>query len=328
MVQGEHESLPGRLGLPHDVRGEAELVPLDETLSDPHAARLEEGVGHGAADEYGIGFLYESFKYADLVGDLRASEDGDEGPLGMCHDIAEVLHLLLHQIARGAPLYVLSNARDGSVRPMRRPESIVYVEISEARQRTREAVVVLLLLFVKAEVLKENDPPVLHPGDRLLDALSDAVGELLHILAHERREPRRHGVHPERFHDLPLRPSKVAHQDGLPAALDDALDGGEGRRYPGVVGDPAVICQGDVEINADKNALPLQIEVVYRQRGHIFLLFPFSDSRSMFLPSAWRGRRSGSSSRTRYRTTRRPSPDASRRRRCTGRRICRTPDHR
>ena len=74
-----------------------ELVVLDQRLADRHAARLEEGVGHRAADDQAIDLAEHVLDDVDLVGDLRAADDRDERPLRLLERVPEVLELLLHQ---------------------------------------------------------------------------------------------------------------------------------------------------------------------------------------------------------------------------------------
>ena len=45
------------------------------------AARLEEGEGHAATDDDLVGLVEEHVDGSELGGDLRASDDGGEGPL-------------------------------------------------------------------------------------------------------------------------------------------------------------------------------------------------------------------------------------------------------
>ena len=74
-----------------------ELVVFDERLADRQAARLEERVGHRAADHQPVDFREQILDDLDLVGHLRAAEDRHERPLRRLERVSEVAELLLHQ---------------------------------------------------------------------------------------------------------------------------------------------------------------------------------------------------------------------------------------
>ena len=65
------------------------------------ALRVEEGVGHAAADDDGVGLVEEVVDDLDLVGDFGSADDGDEGLVGLGEGFAEVGELLLHEQAGG-----------------------------------------------------------------------------------------------------------------------------------------------------------------------------------------------------------------------------------
>ena len=62
---------------------EIEFVVFDERLPYRDALRFEKRVGHGAADQHGVGELHQVLYDFDFVGDFRAAEDGDERALGI-----------------------------------------------------------------------------------------------------------------------------------------------------------------------------------------------------------------------------------------------------
>ena len=92
--------------------------------------RLEERVGHRAADQQPIDFGEEVLDDLELVGDFRAAEDRHERPLRRFEHVAEIFQLLLHeQAGRG----VRQQARDGvhgRVRAMRGAERVVHMQRS------------------------------------------------------------------------------------------------------------------------------------------------------------------------------------------------------
>jgi hypothetical protein len=106
--------------------GEVELVRLDLRVADGLALRLEQRVGHAAADDDGVDLLGQLLEDEDLVRDLRAAHDGDEGLVGIAQDLAEVLDLLVDQEPGGRLLEVLGHARpstSGRGGPCRRRRS-------------------------------------------------------------------------------------------------------------------------------------------------------------------------------------------------------------
>ena len=88
-----------------------ELVVLDQRLADGLAHRLEERVGHGAADEQRVHARHQVLDHLDLVRHLGAAQDGDERPLRVLERLAEVAELLLHQQAgAGLPASACTSA--------------------------------------------------------------------------------------------------------------------------------------------------------------------------------------------------------------------------
>ena len=84
--------------------GDVDLVGFDERLAGGLALGVEEGVGHAAADEDGVGLVEQVVDDFDLVGDLGAADDGDEGLVGVGDGLAEVVEFLLHEQAGGGLL--------------------------------------------------------------------------------------------------------------------------------------------------------------------------------------------------------------------------------
>ena len=63
--------------------------------------RGEEREAHRAADEDGVGDLQEALDHADLVGHLRAADDGHERAPRVLEDRAQRAHLALEQAPGG-----------------------------------------------------------------------------------------------------------------------------------------------------------------------------------------------------------------------------------
>ena len=61
------------------------------------------------------------------------------------------------------------------MRAVRGPKRIVNVNVAKVRQRLRKRVVILLLLFMKAQILQSQHIAVLHRLDFLPHFVADAV---------------------------------------------------------------------------------------------------------------------------------------------------------
>ena len=134
------------------------LVFFDQRLADRHAERLEERVGHRAADQQAIDAAEHALDHLDLVGDLGAADDRDERTFGIAERHAEIAQLFLHQQTGARGLDVRHHARDRCVSAMRRAKRIVNVDVGELGKRLRKRRIVLFFLSVKAQVLEERRP--------------------------------------------------------------------------------------------------------------------------------------------------------------------------
>ena len=125
-------------------------------LPTSRPARLEERVGHAAADQQLVDPLKHALQHAQLGGDLRAADDRDERPLRVLQDAAEDVELLLHQEA-GRRRQVASRcpAVEACARWAAPNASLTYRSPSEA-SCLRERRVVLLFLGVEADVLQQQ----------------------------------------------------------------------------------------------------------------------------------------------------------------------------
>ena len=86
---------------------------------------------------------------------------------------------------------MMGDGLDRGVRPVRRTERIVHVEVGQRRQRRREPILVLFLFGMEPQILEQH-----HAGtgrvdlvDRLLDLVTDAVVEKRHRLPEQLRQP-------------------------------------------------------------------------------------------------------------------------------------------
>ena len=183
--------------------------------------------------------------------------------------MAEVSQLLFHQQAGRGARHVMGDPLNRRVRPVRRPERIVHVEIGERGECGRESRIVLLFLGVEAEVLEKD-----HAAARTVDHLhgilrrrADAVVDELHGPSEQLREVTCDGRQAELRVRLSLRPTEMAGEDDGGAAIERVSNRRQRRRDPRVVGDPAVL-QRNVEVDANEDALALEVEVLDRELRH------------------------------------------------------------
>ncbi len=146
---------------------------------------------------------------------------------------------------------------------MRHGEGVVYVDIGKLGELFAEALVVLLLFRVEAQVLKHHDIPRLHGVDHLLHAGADAVGRHLDILLQQPAEPLGNGRQAHLRDIFALGPSEVRGEYYHCVLVEGVVDGGQYAPYPRVVGYVPVLVERDIEVHADKDLLALEPEFVY-----------------------------------------------------------------
>ncbi len=243
-----------------------ELVVLDERLADGDAARLEEGVGHRAADDQAVHFAEHVLDDVDLVRHLRAADDRDERPLRRLERVAQIFQLLLHQQARRRRVQVVRDPFHRRVRPVRRAERVVHVHVGERRELLRERRVVFLFFGMKAQVLEEYDRGALRVRgvNGLVRGVADAVFGERHRPAEQLREPGGHRTQAHVGIRLAFRPPQVAREDHRAAAFEHVLNRRQRSADAGVVADHAVL-QRDVEVDADEDPLALEVEIPDRE---------------------------------------------------------------
>ena len=90
VVHGDQELHALVLCLGHHVLGQFQPCPPRRWSADGIAQSVHKGVGHAAADDQGIDLFQQVVDNADLVGNLGAAQDSDEGALrirqGGAHD--------------------------------------------------------------------------------------------------------------------------------------------------------------------------------------------------------------------------------------------------
>ena len=94
-------------------------------------------LGHLAADQDRVRAAAEVLQHAELVVDLRAAGDEDERPLDVAEQRAEMLELR-EQEQPGVGGQQLRDALGRRVRPVRRAEGVVDVQVAAVGELARE----------------------------------------------------------------------------------------------------------------------------------------------------------------------------------------------
>ncbi len=146
---------------------------------------------------------------------------------------------------------------------MRRAERVVHIDVAQGRQFPRELGVVLLFLGVEAQVFEQQ-----HFAGRGLHGFHfrpDAIGRHLHRAAEQFAQARRHRLQTHFRIRLAFGPPEVGRQDDAGAVFERVLNGGQRRLDALVAGDfhvaPLILLERHIEIHADEDPLPVQIEI-------------------------------------------------------------------
>ena len=244
--------------------GDVDLVGFDERFAGALALGVEEGVGHAAADDDGIGLVEKIVDDLNLVGDLGSPDDGDEGLVGFGEGLAEVGEFLLHEQAGGGHFDEVSDAFGGGVGAVGAAEGVVDVDVAERGEFFGEGRIVGLFFGVEAEVLEQEGLAGFEVGGHLAGDDADAVGREGYVLivaedvVEQAAKMSDEGTEAHGLDGLALGPAEVRAEDDLGLVAESVLDGGERLADAGVVGDDAVL-EGDVEVDADEDALVGQI---------------------------------------------------------------------
>lgn len=252
------------LGLLDDVADDLAASLVEEGGTDLDVLQsLLEGKSHTAGNDQAVDLGEEVIDQLDLVGDLGAAKDGEEGTLGVLQGLGEVLEFLLDE--ESGRLLGQLDADHGAVGAVGGAEGIVDVDVSQGSQSLAElgdggsvsldllALGVLgaaFLLGVEAQVLEENDLTTGGLVDGLLGLGADAVLGEEDGLAQQLLELGDDGLQAVLGVDLAVGTAQVGHEDnGLGAILNGVLDGGQGTDDTLVVGDFLLVVERDVEVD-------------------------------------------------------------------------------
>jgi hypothetical protein len=228
---------------------------------------VEEGVGHGTTDQDRIDLVEQGVDDSDLVGDLGAADDGDEGAVGLGDGFAEVGELLFHEQAGGRLGDEVGDAFGGGVGAVGCAEGVVHVDVAESSELLGEGWVVGFFFWVEAEVFKQQGLARLEVAGQLDGHGADAVGGEGDVfvgvkdVVEEHTQPRGDGLEAHGVDVLALRPPKVRGENDLGLAAERVLDSGDGLADASVVGDGAIFGERHVEVDTDEDTLAGEIEV-------------------------------------------------------------------
>ena len=264
------------------------MARVDERSPDRVAESLEEGESHPSTDEHGVGLVRERSHDSELVFDLGSADDDDERSRGCVEQPRQDLDLAGHQAA-GRRRQVFGRPDDRGVCPVGHSEGVVHVGVLALYELEHELRVVPLLTRRETQVFEQVN----------------SIDQLV--------EPRLHRAEAELGVGLPLRSPEMGASGDVGSSIAEPREGGQGRPHPEVVGDETLAVGGladrDVEVDPDEDVLALEVPEILEKRDS-----PDHGSLVMRRRSAWRGRRGGSSSPTRCRTSRGPWRETSPRR--------------
>src|SRR3989442_224577 len=96
VINGQQKVQFASFRILQDLTRKVELILLYQGLAYGFIHCLKECVGHASADNEPIHFVHEILDDADLIADLSAAQDGDEGPLWVVQGTTQVLQFFFH----------------------------------------------------------------------------------------------------------------------------------------------------------------------------------------------------------------------------------------
>ena len=179
-VDGQHDLDALGLGLLEVAADGVELVLLEQARADLVALGLEEGEHHAAADEQPVDRADQVVDDAELVGDLRAAEHDDVGPVGLAGEPAEDLGLGQRPGRRPRAAAAAARRRRwracGARRRSRRRRTRRRARRAGRRTRRARRRPCSSSPALKRRFSQQRDVAVAEPVDRGPGALADRVG--------------------------------------------------------------------------------------------------------------------------------------------------------
>ena len=243
------------------AQSEIELILLAQRGADRAALRLGEGVGHAAADDNGVALVDQVVDHVDLVGNLRAAQNGNERTGRVGKRLAHDGDLLLDQEAADGR-QVVGNAGGGGMRAVRGAERVVDKDVRHVGKRLGQRGIVLSLALLETHVLEQDRLARLYLSGELLRVLADNVLRELDLLAEQLGQALRDRRERILHVNLALRTAEVRAKDHSGIVVQQVLDGLERRADALVVGDVAVLVLRHVKVAAGNDLLAGYINIL------------------------------------------------------------------
>ena len=243
------------------IRSQSDVLAVKQRIADGMSLCFQEGVCHAAADYEAVALGQKVFDDADLVGNLRTAEDGDERTFRIFQSLTHDVKFLTDQEARHGR-NVCCDTSSGGVRAVYGSECVGDIDIRKRSELLGKRGVVLFFFGIEAYILQQNDFPVLKRVNRCACGRSDRIfGERDLRIRKELRETFRYRREREFLVDFSLRTSEVRTENHFRVILKQVFDCGKSGDDPLVIRNIAICVDRYVEINADKHFLPGDIDI-------------------------------------------------------------------
>src|SRR5699024_1045162 len=214
------------------------------------------------ADAQRVRLPEEVFDDAELVGDLRTTEDDDVGPGRVSRRPGKRRDLLLHELACSAG-EESRDVVDRGLLAVHDSETIGNEDVGKVGELPGEISALGIdlggLAGVETHVLYERDLTFGEiSGNRAGRFVDDVIGER-DLRAEQFPEPGGYGSQRELLLvPLPFRAPQVGHDEDFRTGLTKRVEGGKSRPDPAVIGDRRAV-EGHVEICAHENAFACEV---------------------------------------------------------------------
>ena len=198
--------------------GLVDPVRLGEGRADLMSLCEEHRVGHAAAEQQRVDTAEQMLEHGELVGNLRAAQDSDEGSLGIVQEPREHRFLALEEQPRVARQQ-LRHADSRGMGAVSGAESVVDEEIAEPGQAGGELRIVGFLAGLEARVLEEQDIAGVEGARRAFRLGTGDNGDRGNVLPEQLAQPSRDWSHGIGGIRLPLRPPQVRCQHDRRASV-------------------------------------------------------------------------------------------------------------
>ena len=252
------------LGLFQNVEGEVELVVFYEAHAHFMSLGFAEGVGHGAADEDGVGFVEKGGDDLDFVAHFGSSHDDEERAFGVADFADEVFQFALHEEAHRALGDVVGDSFGGSMGAVGGAEGVVDENFGSAGEGFCKGGFVGGLGGVKAGVLEEENGAVGEGGTSCGCFFFNAVITESYFTAEELAQTSGDGLERVFAVHFAFGAAHVGAEDKLGSGFLEVLNGGDGGPDAGVVSDFASVIEGDVEVRTHQYFLSCRVEIANR----------------------------------------------------------------